>query len=77
MSNKNIFKLTEDNPKENLEKYLRPQWSWKTITFIILTIALLTVVTIDLEINFINLFKLIEHNRVKSIMIIIYCLSFF
>jgi len=56
MNNKNIFKLTENNQKENLEKYLRPQWSWKTITFIISTIALLTVVTIDLEINFINLF---------------------
>ena len=56
MNNKNIFKLTKNNPKENLEKYLRPQWSWKTITFIISTIALLTVVTIDLEINFINLF---------------------
>ena len=41
---------------KKLEKYLRPQWSWKTITFIILTIALLTLVTIDLEINFINLF---------------------
>ena len=56
MNNKKIFKLTEDNPKENLEKYLRPQWSWKTITFIISAIALLTVVTIDLEINFINVF---------------------
>ena len=56
MNNKNIFKLTKNNPKENLEKYLRLQWSWKTITFIISTIALLTVVTIDLEINFINLF---------------------
>ncbi len=56
MSNKNITKLTENNQKENLEKYLRPQWSWKTITFIISTLILLTVVTIDLEINFINLF---------------------
>tara|TARA_B100000795_G_scaffold224933_1_gene180520 strand:- start:13891 stop:14721 length:831 start_codon:yes stop_codon:yes gene_type:complete len=56
MSNKNIIKLTENNQKENLEKYLRPQWSWKTITFIISTLILLTVVTIDLEINFINLF---------------------
>jgi phosphonate transport system permease protein len=41
---------------KKLEKYLRPQWSWKTITFIISTVILLTVVTIDLEINFINLF---------------------
>ena len=56
MNDKNIIKLTENNHKENLEKYLRPQWSWKTITFIISTFILLTVVTIDLEINFINLF---------------------
>ena len=56
MNNKNIFKLPENNQKEDLEKYLRPQWSWKTITFISLTIILLTLVTIDLEINFINLF---------------------
>ena len=56
MNNKKIIKLTENNQKENLEKYLRPQWSWKTIIFITSTITLLTVVTIDLEINFINLF---------------------
>ena len=41
---------------KKLEKYLRPQWSWKTIVFIILSILLLTLVTIDLEVNFINLF---------------------
>jgi phosphonate transport system permease protein len=41
---------------KKLEKYLRPQWSWKTSVFIILSILLLTIVTIDLEINFINLF---------------------
>ena len=57
MDNKNIFKLPQNNQKENLEKYLRPQWSWKTIIFIISTIVLLTVVTIDLEINFISLFS--------------------
>ena len=56
MNDKNIIKLTENSQKENLEKYLRPQWSWKTITFIISAFILLTVVTIDLEINFINLF---------------------
>ena len=42
--------------QKKLEKYLKPQWSWKTFTFIISTIKLLTVVTIDLEIDFINLF---------------------
>ena len=56
MNDKDIIKLTENSQKENLEKYLRPQWSWKTITFIISAFILLTVVTIDLEINFINLF---------------------
>ena len=56
MNNKNIFKLDENNQNGSLEKHLRPQWSWKTFIFIILTIALLTLVTIDLEINFINLF---------------------
>ena len=56
MNDKNIIKLTENSQKENLEKYLRPQWSWKIITFIISAFILLTVVTIDLEINFINLF---------------------
>ena len=56
MNNKNIFKLAENNQSENLEKHLRPQWSWKTFIFIISSIILLTLVTIDLEINFINLF---------------------
>ena len=41
---------------KKLEKYLRPQWSWKTFVSIIISIMLLTFVTIDLEINFINLF---------------------
>jgi len=57
MSDNNIFKLAMNNQKDNLEKYLRPQWSWKSIIFILSTILLLTVVTIDLEINFINLFS--------------------
>ena len=46
--------MTDEQKK--FEKYLKPQWSWKTFTSIISTIILLTVVTIDLEINFINLF---------------------
>jgi phosphonate transport system permease protein len=57
MANKNTLKITSNNQKENLEKYLRPQWAWKTFTFILSTIVLLSVVTIDLEINFINLFS--------------------
>jgi len=57
MSDKKIIKLETLDPKENLEKYLRAQWSWKSIVFIISTFILLTVVIIDLEINFINLFS--------------------
>ena len=57
MSNNNIVKLAMSNNKSKLEKYLRPQWSWKTIVFITLTFLLLTTVTIDLEINFLNLFS--------------------
>ena len=57
MINKNIFNITKINQKQNLEKLLRPQWSWKTFIFIISTILLLIGVTVDLEINFINLFS--------------------
>ena len=46
--------MNEDYQK--FEKYLRPQWTWKTLIFIISGILLLTFITIDLEINFINLF---------------------
>ena len=52
-----IFKLTTKNQDEDLEKFLRPQWSWKTYIFIISSILILTLVIIDLEINFINLFS--------------------
>ena len=41
---------------KRFEKYLRPQWSWKTFIFITLGILLIIFVIIDLEINFINLF---------------------
>ena len=47
-------KMNEEYKK--FEKHLRPQWSWKTYIFIISSILLLVFVTIDLEINFINLF---------------------
>ena len=42
---------------KKFEKYLRPQWSWRTFIFIISIILLLVVVSIDLEINFLNLFS--------------------
>jgi phosphonate transport system permease protein len=55
-NNKNI-NLASNKNKVDLEKYLKPQWSWKTFVIIILTILLLTLVSIDLEINFISLFS--------------------
>jgi phosphonate transport system permease protein len=57
MSEHKIINLTTNKNKSDLEKYLRPQWSWKTFVFIISTISLLTLVSIDLEINFISLFS--------------------
>jgi len=57
MSNNKIINLNTNKNITELEKYLRPQWSWKTLIFIILTILLLTLVSIDLEINFISLFS--------------------
>lgn len=57
MSDKKIINFTVNKNKTELEKYLRPQWSKKTYLFIIITILLLTLVTIDLEINFISLFS--------------------
>ncbi len=57
MSDNKIFNLTTKKSKNNLENFLRPQWTWKTFIFIILVIILLTVVSIDLKINFISLFS--------------------
>ena len=57
MSKNRIVNLTLTKNKVDLEKYLRPQWSWKTFIFIFSTILLLTIVSIDLEINFISLFS--------------------
>ena len=57
MCNNKIVNLATNKNKVDLEKYLRPQWSWKTFLFIISTILILTLVSIDLEIDFINLFS--------------------
>tara|TARA_Y100000389_G_scaffold199355_1_gene237579 strand:+ start:758 stop:1612 length:855 start_codon:yes stop_codon:yes gene_type:complete len=57
MKDNKITSLTTNENKADLEKYLRPQWSWKTFIFIISTILLLTLVSIDLEINYISLFS--------------------
>ena len=55
MKNENIIKLEIDNKMKHLEKYLRSQWSWKTYVFIFSLFSVLTLVVIDLEINFIKL----------------------
>ena len=55
MNDKKIIKISKILEKDDLEKYLRPQWSWKTIIFIILMILLLIAVSIDLEIDFASL----------------------
>jgi phosphonate transport system permease protein len=57
MSEDKIINLTTNKKKTELEEYIRPQWSWKTFVFIISIILLLTLVTIDLKINFISLFS--------------------
>ncbi len=55
--NKNIFELKVDNKDKNFEKYLRPQWSWKTFIFIVLFSSALVFVVKDLEVDF---FKLVS-----------------
>ena len=53
--NKNIFELKVDNKNKNFEKYIRPQWSWKSLIFIFLFSSALVFVVKDLEIDFIKL----------------------
>ena len=55
--NKNIFELKVDNKDKNFEKYLKPQWSWKTLLFIVLFSSALVFVVKDLEVDF---FKLVS-----------------
>jgi len=42
--------------KDRLEKYLKPQWTWKTYLFLFLFFLALVLVIKDLEINFLKLF---------------------
>ena len=52
---RNVIKLKVDNKDKDLATYLKPQWSWKTLTTIgIFTLVLVFVVN-DLEIDFIKL----------------------
>jgi len=53
--NKNILKLKIDNKDKNLEKYLKSQWSSKTLISIFLFCCALIFIVRDLEINFIKL----------------------
>ena len=57
MISKNIFKLEINNKTKHLEKYLKPQWTWRTYVSILSFALILTFVVIDLEINFLELFS--------------------
>ena len=52
---RNVIKLKVDNKDKDLATYLRPQWSWKTLTTIGIFSFILVFVVNDLEINFIKL----------------------
>ena len=53
--NKNILELKIDNKDKNFEKYLKPQWSWKTFVSMALFISALIFVVKDLEVDFVKL----------------------
>ena len=57
MNNSKIISLNNQKKTSDLKKYLRSQWTWKTFLTIGLTILILTIVSIDLEINYITLFS--------------------
>ena len=52
---KNILELKVNNKNKDLENYLKPQWSWKTLVTIVLFCSSLAFIIKDLEINFIKL----------------------
>ena len=52
---KNIFELKINNKDKDLENYLKPQWSWKTLSSIVLFCFILVFIVKDLEIDFIKL----------------------
>ena len=53
--NKKILELKINNNKKDLEKYIKPQWSFKTLISILVFVFVLIFVVKDLEINFIKL----------------------
>ncbi len=52
---RNVIKLKVDNKDKDLATYLKPQWSWKTLTTIGIFLFILVFVVNDLEIDFIKL----------------------
>ena len=52
---RNVIKLEVDNKDKDLATYLKPQWSWKTLTTIGIFTFVLVFVVNDLEIDFIKL----------------------
>jgi len=52
---RNVIKLKVDNKDKDLTTYLKPQWSWKTLTTIGIFSFFLVFVVNDLEIDFIKL----------------------
>ena len=52
---RNVIKLKVDNKDKDLATYLKPQWSWKTLTTIGIFTFVLVFVVKDLEIDFIKL----------------------
>ena len=52
---RNVIKLKVDNKDKDLAAYVKPQWSWKTLTAIGIFFFVLVFVVNDLEIDFIKL----------------------
>ena len=51
-----ILKLKVLENNNRYEKYIRPQWTWKTYASLLILIITLTLITYDLEIDFVELF---------------------
>ena len=52
---RNVIKLKVNNKDKDLATYLKPQWSWKTLSTIGIFFSILVFIVNDLEINFIKL----------------------
>ena len=49
------LKINKNYKDNELKKFLKPQWSWKTLISIVLFFSILTFIIKDLEIDFIKL----------------------